>query len=66
MQFCGLSLSDPVPDETTLCRFRNRLIERGLLDKVLGKVNEQLQSHGLMVKAASRAVLDATLICKPA
>jgi len=21
MQFCGLDLSDPVPDETTLCRF---------------------------------------------
>ena len=62
MQFCGLSLSDPVPDETTLCRFRNRLIERGVLDKVLGKVNEQLQSHGLMVKAVSGAVLDATLI----
>ena len=33
-----------------------------VLDKVLGKVNEQLQSHGLMVKAVSGAVLDATLI----
>ncbi len=26
LQFCGLSLSDEIPDETTLCRFRNRLV----------------------------------------
>lgn len=26
MQFCGLALSEAVPNETTLCRFRNRLI----------------------------------------
>ncbi|WP_242447213.1 transposase [Nitrosomonas supralitoralis] len=23
LRFCGLSLSDAIPDETTLCRFRN-------------------------------------------
>ena len=62
MQFCGLDLSDPVPDETTLCRFRNRLIKAGLLQKLLTRINEQLQAHGLMVKEASAAVLDATLI----
>ncbi len=26
LQFCGLSLSDAISDETTLCRFRNRLV----------------------------------------
>ncbi|MCC8997569.1 MAG: transposase [Nitrosomonas sp.] len=26
LRFCGLSLSDAIPDETTLCRFRNRLL----------------------------------------
>lgn len=62
IQFCGLDLNDPVPDETTLCRFRNRLIHAGLLDKLLRKVNASLQSRGLMVKASSGAVLDATLI----
>jgi IS5 family transposase len=62
MQFCGLDLSADVPDETTLCRFRNRLIKAELLEGLLQRINEQLQSHGLMVKEARGAVLDATLI----
>lgn len=28
LQFCGLSLSDAIPDETTLCRFRNRQVNQ--------------------------------------
>ncbi len=56
LQFCELSLSDAIPDETTLCRFHNRL------DDLLVSINEQLQSHGLMIKGATGAVIDATLI----
>ena len=62
LQFCGLSLSDAIPDETTLCRFRNRLVINDRLDGLLGSINEQLQSHGLMIKGATGAVIDATLI----
>jgi IS5 family transposase len=62
MYFCGLSLADDVPDETTLCRFRNRLITAGRLDGLLAGVNSQLQDHGLMVKRAQGAVIDATLV----
>ncbi len=62
LQFCGLSLSDAIPDETTLCRFRNRLVTSNRLDGLLGSINEQLQSHGLMIKGATGAVIDATLI----
>jgi len=40
----------------SLCRFRNRL------DDLLASINEQLQSHGLMIKGATGAVIDATLI----
>lgn len=51
-----------VPDETTLCRFRNRLIESGL-DKILfEEINKQLKDKGLMLKEAHGAVIDATLI----
>jgi IS5 family transposase len=32
LQFCGLSLSDAISDETTLCRFRNRLVTNDRLD----------------------------------
>ncbi|MBK9662446.1 MAG: IS5 family transposase [Nitrosomonas sp.] len=62
LQFCGLSLSDAIPDETTLCRFRNRLVTGDRLDDLLASINEQLQSHGLMIKGATGAVIDATLI----
>lgn len=66
LQFCGLNLLDAVPDETTLCRFRNRLIKANKLDKLLGLINAQIQSHGLMVSKATGAVLDATLIASAA
>jgi IS5 family transposase len=62
MHFCGLTLSDDVPDETTLCRFRNRLIAARKMDKLLACVNAQLQAHGLMIKGTTAAVLDATLV----
>lgn len=62
LQFCGLTLSDPIPDETTLCRFRHRLIEAGRLNRLLDQINRQLQEHGLMVSKAIGAVVDATFI----
>ncbi|WP_394808331.1 transposase [Nitrosomonas sp.] len=48
----GLSLSEEIPDETTLCRFRNRL------DDLLALINEQPPSHGMMIKNATGAVID--------
>lgn len=66
IQFCGLSLDDAIPDESTLCRYRNRLIEAKRMDKLLAQVNAQLQGHGLMVKNAPAAVVDATLIASAA
>lgn len=62
MHFCGLTLADVVPDETTLCRFRNRLIKSNKMEKLLMCINSQLQEHGLMIKGTTAAVLDATLI----
>ncbi len=62
IHFCGLSLLDAVPDETTLCRFRDRLVVNERLNGLLASVNEQLQLHGLMVKGTTGAVIDATLI----
>jgi len=62
LHFCGLSLPDAIPDETTLCRFRNRLVANDRLDGLLAAINEQIQSHGLMIKGATGAVIDATLI----
>ena len=55
-------LEGDVPDETTLCRFRNRLREKGL-DKILfNEINQALEKAGLKVKECSGAVIDATII----
>lgn len=66
MQFCGLSMLDRVPDETTLCRFRNRLVRGNKLKPLFDAVNAQLQKNGLMVEHAQGAVLDATFITSAA
>lgn len=62
LEFCMFSLSDDIPDATTICRFRNRLVEYDRLDKILNQLNSQLQKNGLMLQEATAAVLDATLI----
>ena len=66
MHFCGIGLADAVPDESTLCRFRNRLLHAGKLAPLLAAVNAQLQGHGLMVANATGAVIAATLVASAA
>ena len=66
MHFCGIRLTDAVPDESTLCRFRNRLLHAGKLAPLLAAVNAQLQGHGLMVAHNTGAVIDATLVASAA
>jgi len=60
--FCGFEMNEAVPDETTLCRFRNQLIRLGLLEELLGVVNGQLERDGLKVQKSRGAVVDATVI----
>jgi transposase, IS5 family len=59
-RFCGLGALDAVPDHSTLCSFRGRLIEHGLHTKLLGIVNEQLEASGFLVKAGT--MIDATVV----
>ena len=62
MIFCGPDLRTPVPDQSTHCRLRNDLVETGVFDALLDEVNRQLQAHGLKLKKADAAIIDATLI----
>lgn len=55
-----------LPDATTLCRFRNRLVKADKLGLLLDEINRQLQAHQLMVQKAEGALLDATLITSAA
>ena len=62
MQFTGFSVGDSLPDETTFCRFRNKLVSSGKYEKLLVEVNRQLEKHGLKVEHAAEAIVDATII----
>src|SRR5262249_36031285 len=59
-RFVGLSLEDATPDHTVLNRFRNDLIEHGLLEKLFGELDRQLEKAGVILKRGT--MLDATLI----
>jgi transposase, IS5 family len=59
-RFLGLSLADDVPDHTTLCRFRNLLVEDDLLEQLFAELDRQLEEAGLILKRGT--MLDATVI----
>ena len=58
-RFAGLGLEDIVPDGTTVCRFRNILIEVDLYDTLLAEFNRQLEAKGIIVKRG--AIIDASI-----
>jgi len=59
-RFCGLSLDEATPDETTLCRFRLALAEKGLGEALFAEVSRQLDRAGYMVKTGT--LIDASLV----
>lgn len=63
-RFVGISLSEDVPDHTTICRFRNSLVERGLLEKLLDEVNRQFSRQGKLLKKG--IAVDASIVSSAA
>jgi len=59
-KFVQLDAHESVPDETTICRFRQRLIACGLHEELLGLLNAQLEARGYIVKRVT--LVDATLV----
>lgn len=59
-QFLGVSSQDPVPDETTLCRFRGMLAKEEVGERLFTLLAAQLDGQGLLVKQGS--LIDATLL----
>ena len=59
-RFVGLSFEEAAPDHTVLNRFRNRLIEERLVEKLFGELDRQLEKAGVILKRGT--MLDATLI----
>ena len=60
LDFVGLSVEDDVPDHSTICRFRCRLQELGLYEKVFNAVNLQLRDKGFLLNKG--VIMDATII----
>jgi IS5 family transposase len=59
-KFVQLDAHEAVPDETTICRFRQRLIDCGLHEQLLALLNTQLEARGYIVKRTT--LVDATLV----
>jgi IS5 family transposase len=63
-QFAGVDLGqEPVPDETTVCKFRHLLEEHQLGGAMLETVNQHLQEKG--VRITTGTIVDATIIHAP-
>ena len=64
--FAGFSLDLPVPDSSTICRFRNSLLDAQVSSKLFDIINGQLAAGGFIVKQG--ALLDASIVessCHP-
>ncbi len=59
-RFCGFSLEDATPDETTFVRFRAALAEHKVAEKLFAEVGRQLEKRGLVLKTGT--LIDASLI----
>ena len=63
-EFVGIDLGrEPVPDETTICKFRHRLEAHALGKQVLATVNAHLATQGF--KVTTGTIVDATIIAAP-
>jgi len=61
--FCGLTIEEVAPDHSTLSRFRSSLTKSGAFDLLFKQINEQLESHSIIVKTG--AIVDASVIDTP-
>ena len=62
--FVGIDLGrEPVPDETTICKFRHLLEAHQLGEQLFARIQEHLVMQGLQVSCGT--IVDATIISAP-
>ncbi len=61
MKFCNLSLEDSIPSHGTLSRFKKELLDKNSNNKILVKINSQLEQLGLKI-ITGKAKVDAKLV----
>lgn len=63
-RFVGIDLGrEPVPDETTVCKFRHLLETHGLGERLFRAVGQHLQGQGLRISTGT--IVDASIISAP-
>lgn len=62
IRFSGFSVSSTLPDHSTICRFRNALLEHNLFERLFEEINRQLEERGILVRESRGAILDATIV----
>lgn len=62
-EFLKLDLGQPIPDATTLCRFRDWLTQNRIQEKLFRKLNKLLDKKGLILKKG--VIEDATIVEAP-
>jgi len=62
-QFARLTLTQAIPDETTILNFRRMLEDNELAPEILARVNAYLSRKKLLLKRGS--IVDATIIAAP-
>ena len=62
-RFAGLSLAGPLPDETTILKFRHLLERHNLGQVILKEVNAHLAEQGLLLREGT--IVDATILSAP-
>ena len=63
LEFAGLSLSEPIPDETTILHFRHLLERQQLGTALFATINAHLARQGLQVREGT--IVDSTIISAP-
>lgn len=61
--FLGLTSNDDIPDETTICRFRNILIEKEFDKFFFKEIKRQMKKN--RIKVTEGKIVDATIIETP-
>ena len=62
-RFVGLKITGPIPDESTILKFRHLLESHDLGAKLFEVINQHLADQGLMLKEGT--IVDASIIAAP-
>ncbi|XOD67081.1 MAG: transposase [Flavobacteriales bacterium Tduv] len=63
MPFCGFQLENQILDHTTLCIIRNEIVAKKAYDRLLKKINKELEKYQAILKI--EAIVDASITMRP-